>query len=307
MSSGNYIYEPKKLKLLLPKVDIIFKLLFGDMRNLEILVDFLKSILTISEDDYNSDCIRIVDPYLKRESLKDKLGIVDIKLTTKSDKIIHIEIQVLEQAEMPERITYYNSKMLATQLKSGDGYDKLQKTISIVIADFDIIKDSPSYHHVFQLYDKDAKVKFTDLVEINTLELRKIPDISDNTKKYDWLQFLNAEKEEEFQMIAQKNPIIQKAFVELKRLSQDEEALMLFEAREKAIKDENARTRAAMLKGQKEGEKKGVKKGVQKGARTEKLKIAKEMLKDDIELERISFYTKLSISELEELQRKLCK
>lgn len=51
---------------------------------------------------------------LKRETIDDKMGIVDVKLTTKSGKIIHIEMQILEQDDMPKRITYYNAKIFFT-------------------------------------------------------------------------------------------------------------------------------------------------------------------------------------------------
>jgi len=73
-----------------------------------------------------------------------------------------------------------------------------------------------------------------------------------STKKHDWLQFLKAEREEEFDVIAEKNPIIKKAVVELKRLSQSEEAQRIYEARQKAISDEKARTRTARNKAYRE-------------------------------------------------------
>ena len=143
---------------------------------------------------------------------------------------------------------YYNAKMMVSQLRSGDDY-KFQRTITIAIADFEIVKDSPDkYHHTFLFNDKDTGVNFTKVVEINTLELGKIPDKSDNTKKYDWLQFLKAEKEEEFDMLATKSPAVNKAVAELKRISQDEEAQRLYEAREKALWDERSRLKTAQNK-----------------------------------------------------------
>ena len=236
----------KVSKILLPKVDVIFKLLFGDKRNIEILKDFLKSVLNLAIDEYED--ISIDDTHIKRESKNDKLGIVDVKLTTKSGKIIHIELQVLEQDEFPERVLYYIAKILVTQIKSGDDY-KFKKVISIVISDFEIVKNSTEYHHKFLMNDATTGVNFTDIVEINTLELGKVPGQSDNTKKHDWLQFLKAEKEEEFDMLATKSPAINSAVVELKRLSQSEEAQRIYEARQKAISDEKARTRTAQSKG----------------------------------------------------------
>lgn len=279
--------KPKKnienVKILLPKVDVIFKLLFGDKRNIEILRNFLKAVLNLPEDEY--EAITLEDTHLKRETIDDKMGIVDVRLTTKSGKIIHIEMQILEQEDMPERITYYNAKMLVTQLKSGDDY-KLQKTISIAIADFEIVKGSPKYHHKFQLNEIETGIIFTDVVEINTLELQKIPEKSDSTAKYDWVQFLKAEKEEEFDMLAERSPAIKQAVVELKRLSKDEEALRLYEAREKAMRDENSRTKTA----------------VNKAVKARDYEIAKKMLNRGTPIEYISEDTGLSVAEIESLR-----
>ena len=268
-------------KILLPKVDVIFRLLFGDKRNIEILKDFLKSILDLADDEYKS--IALGDTHLKRETVGDKLGIVDVMLTTTSGKIVHIEMQVLEQDDFPERITYYNAKMLVTQLKSGDNY-KFQKTISIVISDFDIVEDSPKCHHKFQLNDVETGVKFTDVIEINTLELGKIPTKDESKKKYDWLRFLKAEREEEFDMLAQKSPVLKQAVVELKRLSQTEEAQRIYDARQKAIWDEKSRTRTAQNKAARD--------------------IAIKLLNRGTPIQHIVEDTGLSLSEVEKLKIK---
>ena len=53
-------------------------------------------------------------------------------------------------------------------------------------------------------------------------------------------------------MVAARNPVVKKAVVELKRLSQSEEAQRLYEAREKALRDENSRLRTAQNKTLKE-------------------------------------------------------
>jgi len=268
-------------KILLPKVDVIFRLLFGDKRNIEILTDFLKSVLDLADDEYES--ITLEDTHLKRETVDDKLGIVDVRLTTKSGKIVHIEMQILEQDDFPERVTYYNAKMLVTQLKSGNDY-KFQKTISIVISDFEIVENSPKCHHKFQLNDVETGVKFTDVIEINTLELGKIPTQDESKKKYDWLRFLKAEREEEFDMLAERSPVIKQAVVELKRLSQTEEAQRLYDARQKAMWDENSRTRTAQKKAARE--------------------IAANAIRMGFSNEQIAELTDLSFSEIEKLRAK---
>ena len=80
-------------KPLLPvKSDFVFKLIFGDQRNVDVLEAFLKSVLDIPDAEY--DRLTIVDPHVKKESEDDKFGILDVKVHTVSGSIIHVEIQL---------------------------------------------------------------------------------------------------------------------------------------------------------------------------------------------------------------------
>jgi hypothetical protein len=49
--------------LLSVKLDLVFKLIFGDQRNTDILTSFLKSVLDIPEEEYER--ITVVDPIPK--------------------------------------------------------------------------------------------------------------------------------------------------------------------------------------------------------------------------------------------------
>ena len=60
-------------RILPVKSDVVFKIFFADKRNIEFLTDFLKSTLSIPDEEY--DEVVIADPHLKREYLTDKLGI----------------------------------------------------------------------------------------------------------------------------------------------------------------------------------------------------------------------------------------
>ena len=65
--------------------DVIFKLLFGNEANKDILTDFLKAVLQIPEEEFTK--ITIVDPHLLRRYKGDKLGILDVKIETKAGKL----------------------------------------------------------------------------------------------------------------------------------------------------------------------------------------------------------------------------
>jgi predicted transposase/invertase (TIGR01784 family) len=179
----------------------------------------------------------IVDPHLIREHPTDKLGIIDVKLKTTTGKTIHIEIQVALPLHMRKRIAYYGSKMITEQLGSNDRYENIKQVISIVITEDAFINDSPNYHHRFTMNDPINKVELSDIIEVHTLELCKIPADADNVRLCYWLEFINAEGEEELEAVANKDPLVKKAVVRLMELSDDEKARMLYEAREKERMD----------------------------------------------------------------------
>jgi predicted transposase/invertase (TIGR01784 family) len=76
---------------------------------------------------------------------------------------------------------------------------------------------------------------------------------------------LKAEKEEEFKMVAEKNPVIQEAYSKLQVMSEDEANRMIYESRLKAQRDEYSRIQGAHREGRKEGHREGRKEGRNEG------------------------------------------
>jgi predicted transposase/invertase (TIGR01784 family) len=108
-------------RILSPKNDFVFKLIFGDRRNTDILAEFLKAALKLPTEEY--DHLVIGDPHLKREFEDDKMGILDVKVHTKNGIVINVEIQVVSSPELRDRIIVYVAKMLTEQVKRGDTWD----------------------------------------------------------------------------------------------------------------------------------------------------------------------------------------
>ena len=228
--------KPNSERLFLPvKYDVIFRLFFADERNNDELVSLLKSVLRLPWDEYES--IEIADPNLLPEYIGDKYAIIDIKLHTKSHKTIQIEVQLQVQKNMMKRIIFYNAKLITEQMGSGDRYDKIQNVVSIIITDEDLIADSQKYHHRFTHSDLETNVELTDLSEIHTIELSKLPISTDGTALYDWAKFIAAETYEELDMCAKMNPQVSRAVVKLRELSADERARDMYERRLKGWRD----------------------------------------------------------------------
>jgi len=130
---------------------------------------------------------------------------------------------------MKERIVFYDARLITEQLNQGDKYSKINQVISIIITNKTLVEGSSRYHHRFTLFDLDVKIEFSDIIEIHTLELQKLPEEPDGTKLYDWAKFIDAETEEELNMTAERNPEVKKAAVRIVELSADERARELAE------------------------------------------------------------------------------
>jgi predicted transposase/invertase (TIGR01784 family) len=141
------------------------------------------------------------------------------------------------------------------------------------------------YHNRFTLYDPASATEFTNLIEINTLELPKLPEIADNYL-WHWLRFLRAESKEDLDMVAQASPKLEKVVGKLLKLSKDERARMIYEAQVKEQRDIHARERGALEKGRNE----------------KAFEIARKLMKRNLSMDEIMEDTGLSREEIETLR-----
>ena len=107
-------------------------------------------------------------------------------------------MQLIDKNNIIERMLYYWSKMYTKQIKAGEDYNKLEKTIVILIADFSI-KGLEEVHSTWKIIEENSvkKLILTDKFELDIIELSKIKG-KENEKDQllDWLIFLeNPESE----------------------------------------------------------------------------------------------------------------
>jgi predicted transposase/invertase (TIGR01784 family) len=207
--------QNEKNEIISPLYDFAFSQIFGSKENLGTTKAFLKTLLDIPEDDY--DQLTLEDRTLKRFFKRDKKGMVDLRLTTKSGRIIHIELQVKKKSNLISRILYYIGRLLVDQLRWGKDYEKLHQVISICICDHVLLKGEESYINEYELRNKKGR-SFTDLLKVVILELPKLTEKEDEAV-WPWLKFFKCEKLEEFEMLAKKHPELEEAVFCVKKLS----------------------------------------------------------------------------------------
>lgn len=180
-------------------------------------------------------------------------------------------MQLIDKNNIIERMLYYWSKIYTKQIKAGEDYNKLEKTIVILIADFNIKGlEEVTYHSTWKIMETNyaKKLILTDKLELDIIELSKIKGReNEKDQLLDWLIFLENPESERVTLKMEENENLKDAVEKLNKISEDEKMQRIIELREKAIRDEHAIYE------------KGVNDGVEKGSKEKELQIAKNMLK----------------------------
>ncbi len=286
-------------KLLSPKNDVVFKMLFT--RNTEVLADLINSVLERS-DKNRIISVEIQNPDILPDEIEKKFIILDIRAVDESGHEYDIEMQVRRYENYSRRTLYYLCRMYGNQLKSGDDYLELHPVIGIHFLDYTLFPDAPDFHYSFRFSDiRYPDLTLTDDLNLHIFELPGIEQYFEAQRTYDlleWLHFFNHASEEGERTMKEhyKNPMIHKALDVLQALSADEKTRELAERREKALKDESMFM--------KEAQKRGMEEGIAAGRTKEKKETAIRLLKLNLlSMEKIAAVTGLDMKEVEALKQ----
>ena len=175
----NYNDEIIILEILFPKRDLIFRRIFGVEKNKKLLKSFIQAVLNLEKDDISD--LTIKDPHLLPNHIDEKYCILDLLVTTNTGTYIHVEVQIANRADMKDRITFYNSRLIADQLSANAAYF-LNRAISIIIVDYDLFPEEKDYFSRFRMLNVKNHREFNEKIEYNVLELIKLPKEPDSTK-----------------------------------------------------------------------------------------------------------------------------
>jgi predicted transposase/invertase (TIGR01784 family) len=291
-----------------PRVDLAFKKIFGVEENKDLLISLINSI--VSTEDQVRD-VTILNPYNPQNFKNDKLSILDIKAEGETGKRFNIEIQISDEADYDKRALYYWAKLYTEQLHATKNYGALNKAIGIHILNFTSIPNEEKYHNVFKIKEKDSNIEYYQDLELHTIELNKfMNEVGDELSsimarvknKIDiWSAFLtkydvlnNNVLEGELN-----DPNLKKALDVLNIMNFTPAEREEYESHLKWLRIEAGTVKKAEDKAREEG--------LEKGREEEKIEIATNMLKQDLDLKLISDVTKLTEDKIKTLQDSLKK
>lgn len=280
--------------LLDPKMDFVFKYIFGNEKNPKILISFLNATL---KSQYLITAVEIKNTDINKDYIEDKFSRLDVKATTSNDEVINIEIQLKNEYNMIKRSLYYWSKLYSEQLNEGEDYNILKRTICINILNFKYLK-TRKFHSGYRLKEIYSNEELTDVAEIHFIEIPKLEEGSDEKDMLvNWVEFLRDPESERVRSLEMNIEEIRQAKDELIKMSNDDTQRQIYEMRAKTLKDKVS----ALNEAERKGIEKGIQKGIEEGEKNKAIEIAKSLL-DVLDLETIALKTGLSKDEINSLK-----
>ena len=257
------------MKYLSPKLDIVFKKMFGDVNNSDMLRDLVKAYLGVDA----TGKFELSNTEITPVELDRKFARLDLKISTRTE-VIDIEVQIANQPDYNDRSIYYWAALYASTVGKGDEYNNSKTTLSLNILDFKMF-DCDDFNTNFTFYDPKNGLSLSDKARISFIELPKVREITPEQIKSDeriaWAAFFNASREEDFDMLDRitENPNVQKAVTIIRELSADEKVQEEARKREEALLNErwalSAAKRDALAEGRAEGKAEGIAEGKAEG------------------------------------------
>ena len=288
-----------KRKLLSPKIDVVFQILFGEVGDENITADLLSTILDekIESVQLNENIV------LRREFPSDKMGIVDVLAKINGEEYCNIEMQLTNKENIIKRLLYYWSKQYIKGIKTGNEYEELKRMIVILIADFEIkgLEEAGFQSKWKVIEEKERKLILTEDMEINIIELPKMyRDKGEEKEKLkQWLYFLENPESKEVASFMKENEKMKQAKEKLDTMSEDARVRRLAELREKAILDEKEAKYTGYCEGKREGYKEGREEGRKDGRENAQIETAKKMKEKGLDIDLIIEITGLSKERIE--------
>ena len=288
--------------LLLPKNDIVFQTLFTRGKE-SITKSLIENILKIKINKLDLD----KNKDLLNGNTKDKNGRLDLRAVIDDNVECNIEIQLSTHKKMLERFLYYWAKIYTANLERGEDYEKLRKTISIIIVNENIeqFREIKKACTKWRITEENYKnMILTDYFQVVIIELSKAIEEYKNNKEdgmLQWMMFLDNPEDVEVKKIMENNKEIKEAKNELDKISQDEIMRRIL-LKEKLMRmDTKQMEKEAVEEGMKKGMEKGIEKGKIEGERKEKIETAKRMLEKNMPIETIIEVTQLTEKEINEI------
>ena len=278
--------KPQETELYFIKltIDLAFKFIFGEEKNIELLKSLLTDITKMPIERLEGLGLRGEE--LHRDSLTDHKTIVDVRAVLTDKTQTAIEMQVQNYRDMDKRSLYSWAKMYAAQLHKSELYKDLAKCICINITAFDFTK-AEAGHSVHVIKNAKTNDIVMDDLEIHFVELPKREKVGD-TRLQRWMALLSSKSWGEMEQNAKGDDIMTQVYEQAREIAMNENRRIEVENRERFLIDQNSLRDDSF----------------QDGRISEKLETVVRLYKMGISVEQIIQATELSAEDVQQALKK---
>gem|GEM_PF-2718687 len=219
-------------------IDLAFKYIFGELKNIELLKSLLTDITKLPIEELED--LGFMGEELHRDSLTDRKTIVDVRAKLKDKRQIAIEMQVQNYQDMGKRSLWEWAKMYGSQLGKSEKFKDLAKCICINITAFDYTGKKSGYSRsVIKDADTNETYKGMDDLEIFFIELPKRDTVGDD-RLQKWMTLLSSKSWEEMERNAKGDEIMTQVYEQAREIAQNESMRIAIHNREKFLIGQNS-------------------------------------------------------------------
>ena len=217
-----------------PKVDVVFKALFGQPGNMDLVADLLNGLLELPQSE-RIVSVELLPSLGEVEATDEKLTILDLYVEDARGRRYAVEMQCRNHKAFAERMLYYAARRYTRRLHSAEAYSALRPLVLVVITDFVLFPQFEGWRERFELRGRGSGVVFSPHLAIVLVELPKFHKSAAEASSLGelWTAFLKEGTKMGTDILSAPwtTPALRKAIEELKRLEGNEQMRELYEAR----------------------------------------------------------------------------
>ncbi|MBQ3029346.1 MAG: Rpn family recombination-promoting nuclease/putative transposase, partial [Lachnospiraceae bacterium] len=212
--------------------DCMFHVVF--QKNPKALLGLCASLLHMLPEEIRS--VEVLNPFEFKTMPTDKTFILDLKVMLNDDSILNFEVQVVDEADWPERSLTYACRTF-DHLKKGESYLDVKPVRHIGFLDYDLKGVTPEFYATYQLLNIRNHEIYTGKFALSVVNLNQIELATEEDRKYGidhWARLFKATTWEAIKKMAQENEYISSAAETMFASSQDESMRIFMEGVEEA-------------------------------------------------------------------------
>ncbi|QDV10566.1 PD-(D/E)XK nuclease family transposase [Rosistilla oblonga] len=239
-----------------PLVDFAFKMIFGSPESAQALIGLLNAVL---DRDSPITEVEILNPFNYQEFADAKQIVLDVRARDDLGRSVNVEMQVARASGLLQRMTYYACSLYTDQLERGNEYWTLRPAISICFLNDWLFRDTAQQHHRFEQTDRASGRRLPAGIEVHTIELPKYnlvtETISRASRIEQWVFFLlRADRYSAAELQAMLPGLeFHAAISVVERIASKTEDRVMYDQREKAIRDQQWLLSSARQEGEQAG------------------------------------------------------